>query len=151
MLKVATAECFTHGKVAAELHSFARGYPYQYPFTLVREEVDISVVAGLFIPTISGVKAILRIEPLPPKAVMDDIKVYEQEQDCRMAMRMADAVMRLTEADIGIGTTAGIGNGAVAVVGMDKIYSRVPDVYADLRSSDAELLQKREKAGEADA
>lgn len=147
MLKVATAECFTHGKVAQELHSFARGYPCQYPFALQREEADISVVAGLFIPTISGVKTILRIEPLAPKTVMDDIKIYEQEQDCRMAMRMADAVMRLTGADIGIGTTAGIGNGAVAVVGMGKIYSRIPDVYADLRSSDAKLLRKREKSG----
>ncbi|HJK77693.1 MAG TPA: UPF0254 family protein [Methanocorpusculum sp.] len=146
-LKIATAECFTHGKVAEELHAFARGYPHQYPFTLRREEVEISVIAGLFLPTLASVKTILRIEPLEPKTVVDTIKVYEQEADCRMAFRMAEAVMRLTGADIGIGTTAGIGKGAVAVVATGKIYSRTSAVYADFRSAKPDLLIKREKSG----
>lgn len=146
-LKIATAECFTHGKIAEELHAFSRGYYHQYPFTINREEIEFSVVAGLFLPTLSSVKTILRIEPLEPKAIVDNIKVYEQENDSRMAFRMAEAVMRLTEADIGIGTTAGIGKGAVAIVSAAKIYSRTSAVDADFRSSEPKLLIKREKSG----
>ena len=146
-LKIATVECFTNGKVAGELHAFSRGYPYQYPFAINPDDIELSVVAGLFLPTLSSVKTILRIEPLEPKTVVDAIKVYDQENDCRMAFRMAEAVMRLTGADIGIGTTAGIGKGAVAVVATGKIYSRTSAVSADFRSDAPDILIKREKSG----
>lgn len=147
MPRIATAECFTHGKVAGELHAFARGYPHEYHFSLDREKADISIVAGMFIPTLEGVRTLLRIEPLEPLTIMDTIKVYEQAQDCVMACRMAEAVMRITGADIGIGTTAGIGRGAVAIAAQDKMYSKVTGIDADLRTADVNKLMQREKSG----
>jgi len=147
ILKIATAECFTHGKIAEELHAFSRGYLHQYPFTINREEIELCVIAGLFLPTLSSVKAILRFEPLKPKTIVNNIKVYEQENDCKMALRMAEEVMRLTEADIGIGTTAGIGKGAISIVTTKKNYSRTSAVDADFQTSKPDLLIKREKSG----
>lgn len=147
MPTIATAECFTHGKVAGELHAFVRGYPHEYKFSIDRKKIEISIVAGLFIPTLSGVRSLLHIEPLEPRLVMETVKVYEQEQDCIMAGRMAEAVMRVTGADIGIGTTAGIGKGAVAIAAQDKIYSKVTKIDADFRTADSKKLMLREKSG----
>ena len=81
-LKIATAECFTHGKVAGELHAFSRGYPYQYPFAINPDDIELPAVAGLFLPTLSSVKTILRIEPLEPTPALASIKVYDQKYDC---------------------------------------------------------------------
>lgn len=147
MPTIATAECFTHGKVAGELHAFVRGYPHEYLFSIDKKKVDISVVAGMFIPTLTGIRTLLHFEPLEPRLVIDTVKVYEQDQDCIMACRMAEAVMRVTGADIGIGTTAGIGKGAVAIASRDKIYSKVTRIDADFRTADARKLMQREKSG----
>jgi uncharacterized protein (UPF0254 family) len=147
MIRIATAECFTHGRVGREIHAFSRGYPSGYAWTLDPKDYRVSLVAGLFIPTLSGVRSVLGIEPLPPKETLDDIKVYDQASDKVMALKMAEAVKGITGSHIGIGTTAGIGTGGIALV-TDKIRLLAgSEVYADLLTSNPALIMKRQESG----
>jgi len=146
-IRVATAECFTHGKVAEEVHAFSRGYPGNYTWRLSPEKYGLSLVAGLFIPTLSGVRTILRIDPLPVITSIDDIKVYDQDGDLAMALIMAEAVKSITGSEIGIGTSAGIGKGGVAIVcDAVKIINKT-EISADLRSSLPSEILARQKSG----
>lgn len=145
--RIATAECFTHGRVAGEIHAFSRGYPSRYLRTLDPKTCRLSIVAGLFIPTLSGVRSILQVEPLRPVTVIDEIKIYDQYGDEEMALLMAEAARTLTGADIGIGTSAGIGQGGIAVVSDGSTLSGSSEIYADLRRSDRALIREREESG----
>ncbi|MBP2133577.1 uncharacterized protein (UPF0254 family) [Methanomicrobium sp. W14] len=147
MIKIATAECFTHGRIGMEIHAFSRGYFNDYVIDLDPEVYRLSLVASLFIPTLTGVRSILGFEPLKPEETIDDIKVYDQEKDNLMAVKMAEAVRSKTGADIGIGTTAGIGKGAIAVLTNDLKVVASSGMYADLRSSDVHQIMKREDYG----
>lgn len=64
-----------------------------------------------------------------------------------MALLMAQFVKTLSGADIGIGTTAGVGKGAVAVVYDGGSTVSTSDVYADLLSSPSRLIVKRQRSG----
>ncbi|BAW31858.1 MAG TPA: UPF0254 family protein [Methanothermobacter sp.] len=147
MIRIATAECFTHGKIAREIHAFSQGYPLSYKWNINPKIYRLSLVAGVFIPTIFGIKKILGFEPLPPTDLVDDIKVYDEAADKKMAKKMAEAIKEITSADIGIGTTAGIGRGGIAVISDKREIVSSSDVYADLRSSPASEIIKRQESG----
>ena len=147
MIKIATAECFTHGTVGREIHAFSRGYPRTYAWTLDPKKFSLSLSAGLFLPTLTGVRSILRIEPLPPVETLNDIKVYDQESDEVMAVKMAEAIKTITGSDLGIGTTAGIGKGGIALVSDSIRLLSTTEVYADLRSSDPAQIHMRQESG----
>ena len=147
MIRIATAECFTHGLIGVEIHAFSRGYPLKYGLKLNNDEYNLSLVAGIFIPTLFGIRNILNFEPEIPDEVIDDIKVYDQKSDNIMALKMAQAVRELNCCDIGIGTTAGIGRGAVAIAGFGQNRLCMSDVYADLRNSDPQTILKRQDSG----
>lgn len=147
MIRIATAECFTHGKIGAEIHAFSRGYPHEYRIGLDPAEFRLSVVASTFIPTLSGIRYLLKFEPLKPDVVLDEIKVYDQDGDLKMALKMAEAIRDICRADIGIGTTAGIGEGAVAVAGRAEKAVSMSGVHANLQSSGPEEIMKRQDAG----
>ncbi len=146
-IRVATAECFTHGMVGYELHAFSRGYPHEYPFRIHQEGYPLIVDAALFIPTLSGIRAILSFDPPRPVEILSGIKVYDQEGDRQMAILMADAVRRMANADIGIGTTAGIGGGGIAISGEVLTLVTSSGVYADLRSASPRKILDRKRAG----
>lgn len=147
VIRIATAECFTHGKIAREIHAFSQGYPLNYKWSLNPQEHRLSLVTGIFIPTLSGVKSILKFEPPPPTETMDDIKVYDEDTDKKMALKMAKAVKMITNADIGIGTTAGVGRGGIAIVSDQKSIIDSSDVYADLRYSTPSQIIRRQQSG----
>lgn len=147
MIRIATAECFTHGRVAREIHAFSRGYLSEYAWRLAPETVSLSLVAGLFIPTVEGVRTILRFDPLPPIETIQGIKVYDEEGDREMAVKMAMAVREITSSDIGIGTTAGIGRGGIAIVNGDMTLLSTSGVYADLWTSDPVSIMERQEGG----
>jgi uncharacterized protein (UPF0254 family) len=147
VIKVATAECFTHGKIAEEIHAFSRGYPQNYDWRIDPKKYKLSLIAGLFIPTLSGVKSILRLNPLPVITSLDDIKVYDQAGDITMSLMMAEAVKEITGADIGIGTTAGIGKGGVAIVCTKGKKATKSEIFADIRDSSPEQILMRQKSG----
>ena len=147
IVKIATAECFTHGKIAQEIHAFSQDYPQNHTWNINPEDFNLSLVAGMFIPTINGVKNMLKFDPLPPLETINDIKVYNQEEDMEMAVLMARSIKEITSSDIGIGTTAGVGKGGIAVCNEEFLLLSSSDVSTDLRNSDSALIFQRQKSG----
>lgn len=147
IIKIATAECFTHGKVAQEIHAFSQGYHQNYNWNINPSSFTLSLVAGMFIPTINGVKNVLRFDPLTPLETINDIKVYNQKGDLEMAVLMATNVQKVCASDIGIGTTAGVGKGGLAVCDSEHILLSSSDVHTDLRNSNPSQIFKRQQSG----
>lgn len=170
MITIATAECFTHGILAREIHALAQGYEdnfgskYSYLVNEVQKDclkdailedkcsifdlTDLSVTCGLFIPTLDAVKSILQIEnPVEPLELIKGIKVYDDSGDIEMSILMAEAAKKIADASIGIGTTAGIGYGGIAIVDDDVIISTSSDVSANLIDADSNNLYMRQKSG----
>ena len=170
MITIATAECFTHGILAREIHALAQGYEdnfgskYSYLVNKVQKDclkdaimedkcsifdlTDLSVTCGLFIPTLDAVKSILQIEnPVEPLELVKGIKVYDDEGDVEMSILMAEAAKKIANASIGIGTTAGIGYGGIAIVDDDVVISTSSDVSANLIDADSNNLYMRQKSG----
>jgi Uncharacterized protein conserved in archaea len=170
MITIATAECFTHGILAREIHALAQGYEddfgskYSYLVNKVEKDClkdailegkcsifdlrDLSVTCGLFIPTLDAVKSILQIDnPVEPLELIKGIKVYDDTGDIEMSILMAEAAKKIANTSIGIGTTAGIGNGGIAIVDNDRIISTSSDVSANLIDADCDNLYMRQKNG----
>ena len=85
MMKIATAECFTHGKIGRELHALAQSYEGSFGMEYIKNLNDfgdfdynqLSVICSLFIPTIEAVEKILNVEnPPKPDKLIKGIKVY---------------------------------------------------------------------------
>jgi uncharacterized protein (UPF0254 family) len=170
MITIATAECFTHGILAREIHALAQGYEdnfgskYSYLVNKVEKDClkdailedkcsifdlrNLSVTCGLFIPTLDAVKSILQIEnPVGPLELIKGIKVYDDTGDIEMSILMAEAAKKIANTSIGIGTTAGIGYGGIAIVDDDMIISTSSDVSANLIDADCDNLYMRQKSG----
>ncbi len=170
MITVATAECFTHGILAREIHALAQDYEdnfaskYSHLVNEVQKDclkdailkdkcsifdlTDLSVTCGLFIPTLDAVKSILKIDnPVEPLELIKGIKVYDDSGDLEMSILMAEAVKKISFSSIGIGTTAGIGYGGIAIVDDDVIISTSSDVSADLIKANSNNLYMRQKSG----
>ena len=170
MITIATAECFTHGILAREIHALAQGYEdnfgskYSYLVNKVEKDClkdailedkcsifdlrNLSVTCGLFIPTLDAVKSILQIEnPVEPLELVKGIKVYDDDGDIEMSILMAEAAKKIANTSIGIGTTAGIGYGGIAIVDDDVIISTSSDVSANLIDADSNNLYMRQKSG----
>ena len=170
MITIATAECFTHGILAREIHALAQDYEDSFASSYLNfinkvqkdclkdailedkcsifDLSDLSLSCGLFIPTLDAVKSVLKIEnPVEPLELIDGIKVYDDEGDMEMSILMAEAAKKISNSDVGIGTTAGIGYGGIAIVDDDVIISTSSDVYADLVKADSNRLYERQKSG----
>lgn len=156
MIKIATAECFTHGKIGRELHALAQGYEGNFGREYVKslksygnfDYDNISVTCSLFIPTIEAVVKILNVKnPPKPKELIKGIKVYDEEGDKAVSKIMAQAVKELSDCDIAIGTTAGIGRGGICVINKEYTIITTSEVYADLRENNSEELFKRSENG----
>ncbi len=170
MITIATAECFTHGILAREIHALAQDYEdnfgskYSYLVNEVQKDclkdailedkcsifdlTDLSVTCGLFIPTLDAVKSILQIEnPVEPLELIKGIKVYDDSGDIEMSILMAEAAKKIANSSIGIGTTAGIGYGGIAIVDDDVIISTSSDASANLIDADSNNLYMRQKRG----
>ena len=156
MIKIATAECFTQGKIGRELHSIAQNYEGNFGNEYIKNPKEygdfnygeISVTCSLFIPTIEAVKKILNVEnPPKPKNLIKDIKVYDEKGDKKISRIMAQAVKELSDCDIAIGTSAGIGHGAITIISDEYEIITTTDVYADLNENNSEDLFNRSQHG----
>ncbi len=156
MIKIATAECFTHGKIGLELHALAQNYEGNFGSEYIEnlseygnfDYNDLSVTCSLFIPTIDAVKDILNVEnPPKPDYLIKGIKVYDENGDKKVSKIMAEAVSKLTDCDIAIGTTAGIGHGAITIITPDYEITTLSDIYTDLRKNNSEELFQRQISG----
>ncbi|MBQ7927283.1 MAG: UPF0254 family protein [Methanobrevibacter sp.] len=156
MIKIATAECFTHGKIGRELHAIAQNYDGNFGTDYIknpREYGDfdysqLSVTCSLFIPTIEAVKKILNVKnPPKPKKLIKGIKVYDEKGDLEVSKIMAKAVKKLSDCDIAIGTTAGVGRGGISIITDEYEIITTTPVYADLNELNSEDLFNRSEAG----
>lgn len=105
------------------------------------------LLCGLFIPTLTALKTVLKVDPPEPHRLINGIKVYQEKEDQEVAVLMARAVKDLTGADVGIGTTAGIGKGGIALLTDQYVVKTTSDVYADLCSADSQKLLLRQRSG----
>jgi uncharacterized protein (UPF0254 family) len=64
-----------------------------------------------------------------------------------MSKIMAKAVKELSDCDIAIGTTAGIGRGGISVITDTYEITTTTDVYADLCENNSEELYRRSENG----
>ena len=118
MITIATAECFTHGILAREIHALAQDYEDDFgcKYSNLVSEVqkdclkdailedkcsifdlrDLSVTCGLFIPTLDAVRSILQIDnPVEPLELIKGIKVYDDVGDIEMSILMAEAAKKI--------------------------------------------------------
>ena len=156
MIKIATAECFTQGKIGRELHAIAQGYEGDFGREYVKglenygdfDYNELSVTCSLFIPTIESVVKILNVKnPPKPDKLIKGIKVYDEKGDIQVSKIMARAIKDLTDCDIAIGTTAGIGRGGICIITDEYEISTTTDVYADLCENNSEDLFQRSQNG----
>ena len=156
MIKIATAECFTHGKIGRELHALAQNYEDNFGCEYIQNKEQycdfdyntLSVTCSLFIPTIEAVKKILKIKnPPKPTTLIKDIKVYDEKGDKTVSKLMAMAVKDLTGCDIAIGTTAGIGRGAITIITPELEITTLTNINTDLRENNSEKLYERSQNG----
>ena len=156
MIKIATAECFTHGKIGRELHALAQNYEGNFGREYIKnlqeygnfDYNELSVTCSLFIPTIEAVVKILNVKnPPKPNKLIKGIKVYDEDGDKSVSKIMAQAVKRLSDCDMAIGTTAGIGRGGISIITDEYEITTTTDVYADLCENDSESLFQRSESG----
>lgn len=156
MIKIATAECFTHGKIGREIHRIARSYTGNFGLEYIKniEEYgdfdysNISLNCSLFIPTIKALESVLQVKSPPkPITLIKGIKVYDEEGDKKVAEIMGNAIKKLTKCDIAIGTTAGIGRGGIAIITNDLTIITTSNIFADLRENNSQCLFERQEDG----
>lgn len=156
MIKIATAECFTQGKIGRELHALAQNYEGNFGRDYIENPCEygdfdynkLSVTCSLFIPTIEAVKKILKIDnPPKPDTLIKGIKVYDEEGDKKVSKLMAKAVRDLSDCDIAIGTTAGVGRGAITIITKEYEITTTTNVYADLNELKSDDLYNRSYSG----
>ena len=155
MIKIATAECFTQGKIGRELHALAQNYGGEFGCEYVNPKKygdfdykELSVTCSLFIPTLEAVEKILNVKnPPKPDRLIKGIKVYDEKGDVEVSRIMARAVKDMSDCDIAIGTTAGVGRGGICVLTDEYEITTTTDVYADLCENDSNALLERSDAG----
>lgn len=156
MIRIATAECFTQGKIGRELHAIAQGYEGDFGRDYIKnlekygdfDYNELSVTCSLFIPTIEAVVKILNVEnPPKPDKLIKGIKVYDEKGDLNVSKIMARAVKDLTDCNISIGTTAGIGRGGICIISDEYEISTTTDIYANLCENNSEELSQRSENG----
>lgn len=156
MIKIATAECFTHGKIGRELHALAQNYEGNFGRNYIENPKkygdfdynELSVTCSLFIPTIEAVVKILNVKnPPKPNKLIKGIKVYDESGDKTVSKIMAQAVKDLSDCDMAIGTTAGVGRGGISIITDEYEIMTTTDVYADLCEKNSEELFQRSENG----
>ena len=156
MIRIATAECFTHGEIGRELHALAQNYDGDFGCRYIENPEkygdfdynELSVTCSLFIPTIEAVKKVLNVaNPPKPDNLIKGIKVYDEKGDMEVSKIMAQAVKDMSGCNIAIGTTAGVGRGAISIVTDSHEIIALSDVYADLNELNSKELFNRSQSG----
>lgn len=156
MIKIATAECFTHGKIGRELHALAQDYEGNFGYEYIENPKsygdfdynELSVTCSLFIPTIEAVVKILNVEnPPKPDKLIKGIKVYDEKGDKNVSKIMAQAIKDLSGCDMAIGTTAGVGRGGISIITDEYEITTTTDVCTDLGKNNSEELFQRSESG----
>ena len=144
MISVATAECFTHGRIGVILHKMAMGYEdvkgHSY-YSIFNK--NIYVIASMFLPQRGAIKNILDIELPPPDYSYRYAKVYNEKNDLKVAYLMARGLKDKLKCNITIGTTAGVGRGGICILTDRNRYLFTTDVYGNVLTGE-NLIERSE-------
>ncbi len=146
MITVATAECFTHGKIGVLLHKMASGYDEVKKcnhYKIING--NIKIISSMFIPSKYGAEKLLNIDLPEPDYYYKYAKAYSEKNDLKVAYLMAKGVKTILNCDISIGTTAGVGRGGICILTDYNVYSFTTNVYGNLITG--ENVLKRQKNG----
>ena len=148
MIKIATAECFTHALAQNYEGNFGTEYIKNLNEYGDFDYNELSVTCSLFIPTIEAVVKILNVEnPPEPDKLIKGIKVYDEAGDKKVSKIMAQAVKGMSDCDIAVGTTAGIGHGGICIITKKYEITATTSVYANLCENNSEKLYQRSQDG----
>ncbi|MCS3900409.1 UPF0254 family protein [Methanococcus voltae] len=136
LITIATVECFTLGKIGIYIHKIASKYPELDYFLNKNPEYIIlhssKVLTAMFMPSKEIAETFLNIALPNSDYDYNYSKAYSQENDELVAELMAKGLKNITKCNIAIGTTAGIGKGAICIITDKKVYNFTSDVEADL-------------------
>ena len=144
MLSVATAECFSHGKIGIILHKMAMGYEdvKEHPYYSIFNK-NIYVIASMFLPQKDVIESILGIKLPPTDYTYRYAKVYTEKKDLEVAYLMAKGLKDKLKCNIAIGTTAGIGRGGICILTDYRKYLFTTDVYGNILTGE-NLVERSE-------
>ena len=150
MITVATAECFTHANIGLTLHKAAAGYEdFEFKYLFSEEDLklmrNVKVITAMFVPSIAGAEKLLDIKLPEPDFNYKYAKAYSEEKDLEVAKLMAEGLKKKLNANIAIGSTAGVGRGAICILTDNNCYLFTSDVYANLITF--ENVKERQKNG----
>ncbi|WP_421077773.1 UPF0254 family protein [Methanothermococcus sp. Ax23] len=133
MLSIATAECFTHGKIGTIIHKIASGYDEvkEHPYYNYING-NVYVMASMFIPLRYSAEKLLNINLPDPDYKYKYAKAYSEKNDLKVAYLMAKGIKDILNCDMAIGTTAGVGRGGICILTDKNEYLFTTDVYGDL-------------------
>ncbi len=150
LITVATAECFTHAQIGLTLHKASAGYD-EFEFKYLFNEDDlklmknIKVITAMFVPSILGAEKLLNIKLPNPDYAYKYAKAYSEKNDLKVAKLMAEGLKRKLNVDIAIGSTAGIGRGAICILTNKTCHLFTSDIYANLLTF--ENIKERQRNG----
>jgi uncharacterized protein (UPF0254 family) len=150
MITVATAECFTHANIGLTIHKASAGYrkfEFKYLFSErdLRLVKDVKVLTAMFVPSIIAAEKLLDIKLPEPDYAYRYAKAYSEEKDLEVAKLMAEALKKKLNVNIAIGSTAGVGRGAICILTDNNCHLFTSDVYANLITF--ENVKERQKNG----
>nr|WP_292746662.1 FeGP cofactor biosynthesis protein HcgF family protein [Methanobrevibacter sp.] len=85
--------------------------------------------------------------PPQPNTLIKGIKVYDEKGDLEVSRIMAESVKKLSDCDIAIRTTAGVGRGGITILTDEYQITTTTDIYADLNELNSEDLFNRSENG----
>ncbi|WP_292461031.1 UPF0254 family protein [Methanothermococcus sp.] len=133
MISIATAECFTHGKIGTIIHKIASGYDdvREHPYYNYING-NVYVMASMFIPLRYSAEKLLNINLPEPDYKYRYAKAYSEKNDLKVAYLMAKGIKNMLNCDISIGTTAGVGRGGICILSDNNKHVFTTDVCGDL-------------------
>jgi len=146
MISVATAECFTHGKIGIKIHKMACGYKeFENDPDYCIINGNVFVMASMFLPSKKGIESLLEVKLPEPDYVFKYSKAYTQENDILVAKMVANSLKNKLNCNIAISSTAGVGKGAICILTDKNEYNFTSDVCGDLING--ENILKRQTNG----
>ncbi len=144
MITLATAECFTLGKIGTTIHKISSNYEeyknHKYSPILKNK---IIVLSSLFLPSTISIENLLNIKLPKSDYNYKFSKAYNEKNDLIVAELMAKGIKNKLNPDIAIGTTAGVGKGGICIITNYNKYLFTTDINGDLINKKNIVLRQK--------
>lgn len=146
MISVATAECFTHGKIGIKIHKMACGYKeFENDDNYKLINGNVYIKASMFLPSKTSIESLLNISLPKPDYEFKFSKAYNEKNDLIVSETVSKALKNKLNCNIAISTTAGIGKGAVCILTDQNKHIFTSDIFGDLIKGE-NILKRQENA-----